>query len=348
MTTFGDRLYQFGGSPVGSDLLGLLGKGKVKFVDPIAGSDGASGASPERAFKTLQYAADVSGYEVASQNGDSSGFQDVIVRMPGVEEVTANIDFDGGAKAAGSSIAVVASTCGQRVFGDVLGAHTRMASSAQAATNNLVEVMWRAVSFYGLSFGNQGTGKRTDGTGACIAYRNDSADAKIQTAGGGQFAMVRGCNFRDDGSNDTTGVSIYGGGGILLYQNTFGYYSLARGMDPGITIRGSGTNNPFDIAIRENVFSHNVLGIWFAAATIPGGLVVDGNLFTGNTVAVQFDAAFNQTGRGIFSNNRLDLAEDAAAGWLSDSGANDSATISTNHNMEFVANWYTDDAKQTG
>ena len=169
MTTFGDRLYQFGGAPVGGDLLGLLGKGRVRFVDPVSGSDSNSGKTAERAWKTLQAAADKSGYENASQNGDASGFQDVIIRLPGVEEVTATIDFDGGSKEKGANIAVVASTSGQRIFGDVLGQHTRMASGSAAASNTVVEVLWRAVSFYGLSFGNRGTGTRGSGDGACIA-----------------------------------------------------------------------------------------------------------------------------------------------------------------------------------
>jgi len=348
MTTFGDRLFYNGGTPVGGDLLGLLGPGKVFYLDPNNGDDANDGLRPSRAFQTMQFAADKAGYSQA--NADHTGVQDVIVRIPGVEEVSATIDFDGngGSSTKGASIYVVAATAGQRIFGDVLACHTRMASGFAGAADDLIEIVYRNVSFAGLSFGGRGTGKRNDGHGALLAYRVDSADTNKQAAGGGNFHMVRNCNFRDDGGNDTTGIYEYGAGGSLIYQNTFGYYGAGRGLDPGIAIRGSGTNNPFDISIRENVFSHNVLGIWFAAATIPGGVIVDKNLFTGNTVAVQYDAAFGQTGRGLLSNNRFDVAEDAAAASTSDAGANDSATISTNHQMEYSANWYTDDAKQTG
>lgn len=49
MTTFADGLYQYGGVPVG----GFFTNGKAWFVKPSTGSDGNSGKSPERAFKTL-------------------------------------------------------------------------------------------------------------------------------------------------------------------------------------------------------------------------------------------------------------------------------------------------------
>jgi hypothetical protein len=49
MTTFSDRLYQLGGVPVG----GPITQGRVFFVMPVSGSDGASGKSPKQALKTL-------------------------------------------------------------------------------------------------------------------------------------------------------------------------------------------------------------------------------------------------------------------------------------------------------
>jgi hypothetical protein len=49
MTTFGDQLYQYGGTPVG----GLFTTGKVWFVKPSTGSDGNTGKRPDRAVKTL-------------------------------------------------------------------------------------------------------------------------------------------------------------------------------------------------------------------------------------------------------------------------------------------------------
>lgn len=342
MTTFGDRLFQFGGVPVGGDLLGLLGKGRVRFLDPVAGSDGASGKKPEQAWKTMQFAADSLGYEITSQNGDASGFQDIIIRLPGVEEVTSEIRFDGGTKAKGANIAVVAATCGQRVFGDVLGCHTRMASASQAAAVNTVVVVWRAVSFYGLSFGGQGTGSRSDGNGACITYRTNTGDTGKQTAGGGQFGMVRNCNFRDDGGNDTTGIYYYGSGGHLAYQNQFGYYNDTRGP-VGIVIRGSGSNNPFDIRIEENYFHCCPIGIHCLDATMTGGFLVQRNTFQGNTLALRASAGFNNTKPGYIVNNNFSTTAGTET-MVNDGPQNDAvADFLTDCNIEFTRNFYSDD-----
>ena len=342
MTTYADRLYQMGGSPVGGDLLGLLGKGKVRFLDPNGGIDGASGKTAERAWKTLQYAADQCGYRRA--NGDAEGSQDIIIRLPGVEEVTAEIAFDGNyggtGYQGGANIAVVAATAGQRIFGDVLGCHTR--AGAGYTTGNLIGVYYRAVSFYGLSFGNRGTGSQSDGSDACISYRTDTSDAGIQTAGGGQFAMVRNCNFRDDGGLNTTGIYYFGSGGLLAYQNQFGYYNDTRGPI-GITIRGSGTNNPFDIRIKENYFHTCPVGIQCLAATMTGGFIVENNIFQGNTLGLRFAAAFNNTKPGFIMKNTFSTTTGTES-WINDGPNTDSvAHVLTDCNIEFSNNTYSDD-----
>lgn len=55
MTTVSDALRQFGGVPVGLDLLGLAG-GDVYFLDPTNGNDSHDGKTPETAFATLPIA----------------------------------------------------------------------------------------------------------------------------------------------------------------------------------------------------------------------------------------------------------------------------------------------------
>jgi hypothetical protein len=52
MTTFGDQVFQYGGSPVGFNLP-FLPTGSVFFVDPANGSDGNSGKKPSQAFSTI-------------------------------------------------------------------------------------------------------------------------------------------------------------------------------------------------------------------------------------------------------------------------------------------------------
>lgn len=55
MTTVADGLFQYGGMPVGPGGMPVfLGRGsKVFFVDPVNGSDGNSGSSPQQALATL-------------------------------------------------------------------------------------------------------------------------------------------------------------------------------------------------------------------------------------------------------------------------------------------------------
>lgn len=52
MTTFGDKVFEMGGVPVG----GVFSAGSGYFVRPSTGSDGNLGKSPDDAFKTIAYA----------------------------------------------------------------------------------------------------------------------------------------------------------------------------------------------------------------------------------------------------------------------------------------------------
>lgn len=343
MTTFGDRLFYNGGTPVGGDLLGLLGPGKVFYLDPNNGDDANDGLRPSRAFKTMQFAADQAGYSKA--NGDHTGVQDVIVRIPGVEEVSATIDFDGngGSTTKGASILVVAATAGQRIFGDVLACHTRMASTLAAADDDLIEIVYRNISFYGMSFGGRGTGKRDDGHGALLAYRVDSADTNKQAAGGGNFHMIRGCNFRDDGGNNVTGVYEYGAGASHIYQCTFGYNSAARGPT-GIVTRGSGTNNPFDVRIEECYFNTCPTAINVRAGTFGAGFLVYNNIFQGNTESFEFEAGVANTGRGLIARNVFDTSTGTTS-WINSGGSGQTqGNVTTDTGIEFADNRYKDDA----
>jgi hypothetical protein len=242
-------------------------------------------------FATMQYAADQLGYYKA--NADMNGYHDILIRLPGVEEVTSSIRFDGGGSAtgAGDSISVVSSLSGLRIWGDVLHAHTRQASAMAAATANTIVVVRRQINFYGLSFGGRGTGQQGDGTGACITYRvsNDATlDLGKHALGGGNFHTVRGCNFRDDGSNNTVGIYEYGAGGSEIVECTFGYHSAARGPT-GIMIRGSATNNVFDVDIVNCLFRQCPVGIVLGAGT-HSNISIRDNVFQSNTIGIQADS----------------------------------------------------------
>ena len=54
MTTYGDQVFQFGGVPVGSGMLPVMGKGaKAFFIHGSLGADGNNGLSPSAPLKTL-------------------------------------------------------------------------------------------------------------------------------------------------------------------------------------------------------------------------------------------------------------------------------------------------------
>ena len=63
MTTFGDRVFQLGGVPVG----GLFNAGQSYFLRPSTGSDGNQGKSPNDAFKTWSAAHDA----LTADSGDT-------------------------------------------------------------------------------------------------------------------------------------------------------------------------------------------------------------------------------------------------------------------------------------
>ncbi len=345
MTTVGDRLYQYGGAPVGGDILSLHGKGKVRWLDPDSGSDEANGKKPERAWKTLQYAADSLGYYKA--NGDMNGFSDIIIRLPGVEEVDAPIRFDGGgvATAPGAAITTIASTAGLRTFGDVLQAHTRMSTTGKTdygVNVSTVIIVRRAINFYGLSFAGRGTGSRSNGLGACLSYLVDgnvSTGTYLGYHQGGNFHTVRGCNFRDDGSLDTTGIYEFGAGAAEISECTFGYNSAARGPE-GIMIRGSLTNNPFDIHIHDNLFRQCPVGIVIGAGTTQNVEIID-NRFSICTVGIRADNG--STGStGIIDGCSFTTADDSGShDNNSGGGSGDSEAFwNTDMGIKFTENTY--------
>ena len=343
MTTFGDQLFQYGGQPVGGGLLSYH-SGRTRWIDPVNGSDSASGKTPEKAWETMQKAADSLGY--FQTNGDLTG-HDIAIRMPGVEEVDTNIRFDGNGVATnpGAGISIVASTSGLRTFGDVLTAHTRMSSdgaTSAGASVSTVVVVRREINFYGLSFAGRGTGERGDGMGACISYLVDGTVATGNYLGfhqGGNFHTVRGCNFRDDGGNNTVGIYEFGAGAAEIVDCTFGYNAATRGPT-GIMIRGSLTNNPFDIDIINCLFRVCPVGIVLGASN-PENTSIRNCVFAGNSIGIQADSGLNTTAKGIIDGCSFDTSDGAGshdnnAGASGDSEAN----WNTDLDIYFTENTY--------
>ena len=90
MTTFGDRVYELGGTPVGIGIGGIPILGKIWYVDGTNGSDNYPGFKPGEAKKTIQAALTA---QIAAAAASTGAYGDVIYVMPGTytESITGNM-----------------------------------------------------------------------------------------------------------------------------------------------------------------------------------------------------------------------------------------------------------------
>lgn len=184
MTTFADGVYQFGGVPVGTNLLSnkifsTLTKGRSWFVDPIQGA-GGNGRSPKTAFVTMQ----------AAFNSVASG--DIIYFVGKVTEqlvTPANI-FD-----------VTVIGCGNRPHhadatpaGGNYGAATWAAPATPVAATPLVQVIQQGWRFVNILFA---------GSAGCpsINFVRNAGAGDLERDG--SHGEVLGCRFAGVASTDT-------------------------------------------------------------------------------------------------------------------------------------------------
>lgn len=80
MTTFGDRVYELGGTPVGIGVGGIPILGTIWYVDGTNGSDNYPGFKPFEAKKTIQAALTA---QIAAAAASTGAYGDVIYVMPG-------------------------------------------------------------------------------------------------------------------------------------------------------------------------------------------------------------------------------------------------------------------------
>ena len=330
MTTFGDRLFQNGGTPVGGDLLSLMGKGKVLYVDPVFGSDGNNGLTPKLAKATMQNALD-NGSSYSLTDGTSDGKGDVIIRMPGFETVTAKIDADSR-----PNVTIVAATAGQQLFGDRLAAFTQADSGYTSGP--VLDISYRSVSLYGLGFSSRATAGENDKEGSIVRYIADSNVSGGQASGGGQFFTVRNCLFRDGAAGNPFGIYLEGAGPCQIMNNQFGY--ATAGIGPGgIALHGSLSNNTTDVNIQDNLFFACPVGVRFDNGTHQW-VMLRKNVFFACTDGLHFGANATIT-LGLISNNEFDTATGADS-WLNDGGSGQSvANIRSDFaNVRFHNNIY--------
>jgi pectate lyase len=252
MTTFDDGLYQYGGVPVGGSIMGLIGDGKVFYVDPGNGATDNTGESPTNALKGLQ----------AGIDKCVAGRGDVIVRLPGGEEVSETVAFNK------SGITVVAATYGVNPYasGELFSTY-----AAATFTDGPAATITSRCTIIGLGFASRDTGA-TFYSGAAMLIGGD--------AGAGQFgAHIKNCRFPKWGLDNRIGLAVEGSSDVIIENCDF--EGVGANFDSGIYVQGATAN----ITIRYNHFRDCDTGIQFGAFTsgspdciIQGNVAVHGTL----------------------------------------------------------------------
>jgi hypothetical protein len=233
MTTFGDQVFQFGGVPVGGDLFGRMGDGKVFYVDPSSGSAGNTGEKPTEAFNTLQ----------AGIDACTAGRGDIVVRMRGGEEVTSTVSFNK------AGITVVASSHGVNRY-----AQGELFSTYAASTftdGPVATITASRCRIIGLGFVSRDTG----------ATFYDGAAMLIGGAGAATpFGVsIENCRFPKWNLDNRIGIAIEGGSDILVEGCSF--EGVGSDFDSGIYVQGASQN----IDIKHNHFRDCTYAVVFGA-----------------------------------------------------------------------------------
>jgi hypothetical protein len=276
MTTFGDQVFQFGGSPVGG---GVMTDGTTYYVDPTSGADSNTGRKPSSALATMQAAID--------KCVDDSG--DVIVRLPGTENPSSPILVN----KAGVTIVSNASLAAFLGYGtNPMQPEKFSTYPAASYTSGPMVIVSKPCAIIGCEFVTRNT---------TSAYNDDGTDSGaalvfIGEGGGytGGYSVIKNCRFTDWWGNDW---------GI---ECAAGAYTLIEGCDfesfaAGILFRGTASNNPQSYTIRRNHFENNVNGIEHKAGSAPHDFIYQENVFV-NTSGYDIDTT-GGLGDGILAGN---------------------------------------------
>ena len=295
MTTHADQIRQYGGVPVGGSIMGLIGDGKVFYRDNGLGSDGNTGTSPNEAFKTMQKAIDAC----------VSGRGDVIMALPGGEEVTETVNFNK------SGIYVKAVTYGVNPFasGELFSIF-----SASTFTDGPAATVTARCTIQGMGFVSRDTGA-TFFSGAAMLIGGQADATPFGThiincrfpkwnlsnriglaVEGSSDVIIEGCDFEGVGTNFASGIYVQGAtANISIKRNVF------RDCTQGIQFGAFAGGGP-DCVIQENIAVHGSL------LAVPGaavGVVIDNYIPTLNLgAAYGGDSLATLEGFGLwFANN---------------------------------------------
>ena len=229
-----------------------VGDGQVFYVDPSSGSAGAGGSAPDDAFSTLQ----------AGIDACVSGRGDVIMRLPGGEEVTQTVTFNK------SGIYVKAVTYGvnPKASGELFSTY-----AAASFTDGPAATITSRCTIDGLGFVSRDTGA-TFWSGAALLIGGDG--------GAGQFGThIKNCRFPKWGLDNRIGLAVEGTSDVIIENCDF--EGVTADFASGIYVQGATAN----ISILGNVFRDCTQGIQFGAfagggpdCLIQGNVAVHGSL----------------------------------------------------------------------
>ena len=321
MTTFGDRVFQSGGVPVGGDgLLGLIGDGIVLYVDAGgAGDDANLGRKPSQAVATLSRA----------QALATSNRGDVIIIMPGNYSHTA----------------VLAITKDDLQFVAATGGGTKLHrtsvlvdANASLTTTPVIQITTaNETAWYGIAFGSRSNGTGNDNVNGSAFAMGDG------TTNSGQQNHMEGCYFPSHQASDSL-LYMASGSRSSIVGNTFG--GLATGPIHGITMTGSAGSSA-NIIIKDNIFKRLTNAIQLGDNT--GNLSsMQDHLFIGNIFLNGLTTAFAADGaqagtRCSVVNNRFFAASSADGTW-SDGPSGDGRANAETDGYIFSGNSYKADA----
>jgi hypothetical protein len=258
MTTFGDRVYELGGVPVGGS--GVTGDGQVFYVDPTSGNDSNPGTQPSKAKATLQAAIDL----CVDDRGDK------IVRLPGSEVTSAVITVNK------AGITIQAASYG------IAPMQPEKFSTYPGATytSGPTVLVQKPCAIIGLEIvGRNTTSAYTDTmttSGAAVALVGEGGSYN------GGFCYIKNCRFVDWWGNDY-GIE-FGAGAYNIVESC-----VFEGYAAGVYMRSTSSNNPQSNIVRGCHFDTNVNGIEHRSGSAPHDFLYQENTFVA-TSGYDFDS----------------------------------------------------------
>jgi hypothetical protein len=311
MTTFGDRVFQSGGIPVGGDVLGLIGDGKAIFLDPDNGDDARGGTNPTNdAVATAARA-----YALISD-----GVGDVVVRLPGTEAVTTTLNINKSRALWQAATSAVSPPAGR-------GAGAEYYLMWGAALTTEVLTVDKNTSFNGMSFACAATA--VSDNSAAVRYTSDTAGDQPG------FTYIINCEFPSWGSNNA-GLGLDGANHLYVARNSFG--GASGTLPRGIYIGGGSQNNCVYDIIEDNVFGDCTIGIDFPDGT-PQNIQIYRNFFSDlGTANIDFNG-MAAGGQGFVAGNYFHGSTSTAMDSIT--GGTDTVTgIISDTAFEFAGNNY--------